>query len=75
MPTILEDARKMQRGEAKWQIAQEVVAGERSLAEAIEQFRNLDRQWPDLRSGTKMPELVWMSEDEWDGRIPHVRTH
>jgi hypothetical protein len=56
------------RVEDKWQIAEEVIARRRSLAEAIEQFRDLDRQWPDVRAGTKKPELPWMSEDEWDGR-------
>jgi hypothetical protein len=60
---------------AKWQIAQEVIAGRRSLAEAMEQFRDLDRQWPDLRSRIRKPEDLWMSEDEWDGRavIDQVR--
>jgi hypothetical protein len=60
---------------AKWQIAKEVIAGQRSLAEAMEQFRALDRQWPDLRSESKRPEDLWMSEDEWDGRavIDQVR--
>jgi hypothetical protein len=63
------------RVEAKWQIAQEVIAGQRSLAEAIKQFRDLDRQWPDIRTGIKKPELQWMSEDEYDGRtvIDQVR--
>jgi hypothetical protein len=60
---------------AKWQIAQEVIAGRRSLAEAMELFRDLDRQWPDIRTGMKKPEDLWMSEDEWDGRavIEQVR--
>ena len=63
------------RIEARWQIAKEVIAGQRSLAEALEQFRNLDRQWPEFRADTKMPELAWMSEDELDGRavIAQVR--
>jgi hypothetical protein len=63
------------RIEAKWQIAQEVIAGRSSLAEAIERFRELDRQWPDIRSGAEMHELLWMSEGEWDGRavIEQVR--
>jgi hypothetical protein len=41
----------------------------------MEQFRDLDRQWPDLRSGITKPEDLWMSEDEWDGRavIAQVR--
>ncbi len=55
------------RIEAKWQVAKEVIAGRVNLAEAIEQFRDLDRQWPDLRSVTKRPEDLWMTEDEWDG--------
>jgi hypothetical protein len=55
------------RTTAKWQITQEVIAGRRSLAEAMEQFRDLDRQWPDLRGGISKPEDLWMSEDEWDG--------
>jgi hypothetical protein len=53
--------------EDNWQIAEEVIARRRGLAEAIEQFRDLVRQWPDVRAGTKKPELPWMSEDEWDG--------
>jgi hypothetical protein len=63
------------RLEAKWQIAQEVIARRRSLVEAIEQFRDLDRQWPDIRAGAEMHRFAWMSEDEWDGRavIEQVR--
>jgi hypothetical protein len=63
------------RREAKWHVAKEVIVGQRSLMEAIELFRNLNLQWPDLRTGTTMPELVWMSEDELDGRavIDQVR--
>jgi hypothetical protein len=63
------------RIEDKWRIATEVIAGQRSLAEAIELFRDLDRQWPDMRAGAEIPELLWMSEDEWDGRavIEQVR--
>jgi hypothetical protein len=53
---------------AKWQIAKEVIAGRCSLAEALEQFRDLDLQWPDIRTGFTKPEDLWMSEDEWDGR-------
>jgi hypothetical protein len=56
------------RIKTKWQLAEEVIARRRGLAEAIEQFRDLDRQWPDVRAETKKPELPWMSEDEWDGR-------
>jgi hypothetical protein len=63
------------RLESKWQIAQAVIAGRRSLAEAMGLFRDLDHQWPDLRTGFKKPEDLWMSEDEWDGRavIEQVR--
>jgi len=63
------------RVEARWQIAKEVITRQRSLAEAMEQFRELDRQWPDLRSRIKKPEDLWMTEDEWDGRavIEQVR--
>jgi hypothetical protein len=71
---LLRDA-SYRRVEDKWQGAQEVIAGQRSLAEAIEQFRDLDRQWPDIRTGIQKPEDLWMSEDEWDGRavIEQVR--
>ncbi len=58
------------RREAKEQVAEEVIARRQSLAEAIERFRALDRQWPPshpwLRHQT--PEDLGMSEDEWDGR-------
>ena len=57
------------RAEAKRQVAAEVIARQRSLAEALEQFRELDRQWPDIRTGIKKPEDQWMTEDEWDGRM------
>ena len=36
---------------------QGVIARQRSLAEALEQFRELDRQGPDLRAGIKSPSL------------------
>jgi hypothetical protein len=63
------------RVEAKRQVLKEMIAGRRSLAEAIERFRDLDRQWPDIRTGIEMPEYLWMSEDECDGRgiIEQVR--
>jgi hypothetical protein len=56
------------RREAKEQVAKEVIARQRSLADATGKFRELDRQWPDIRADTKMPELVWLSEDDLDGR-------
>jgi hypothetical protein len=55
------------RREAKEQVAKEVIARRQSLAEAIEQFRAWDRQWPENRS-IQRPEHFGMSEDEWDGR-------
>jgi hypothetical protein len=57
------------RVDDKSRIAKEVIAGWRSLAEALEQFRDLDRQWPDIRTGVKKQEDLWMTEDEWDGRL------
>jgi hypothetical protein len=56
------------RREAKAHVAEEVIAGRRSLAEAIEQFRALDREWPDNHRGPRTPEDFGMSQDEWDGR-------
>jgi hypothetical protein len=56
------------RVDSKRLVAEEVIAGRRSLAEAIEEFRDLDRQWPDVSAGIKIPEHEWMSEDEWYGR-------
>jgi hypothetical protein len=63
----LEDA-SFRRTEAKRQVAAEVIAGRRRLAEAIEQFRTLDRQWPELSTWIKKPEELLMSPDEWGGR-------
>ncbi len=58
------------RREAKEQVVEEVIARRQSLAEAIEQFRARDRQWPPshpwLRHQT--PEDLGISQDEWDGR-------
>jgi hypothetical protein len=55
------------RREAKERVAEEVIARRQSLAEAIEQFRALDRQWPDCRPTPQSPEQLGMSQDEWDG--------
>ena len=44
-----------------------MIAGKCSLAEAIERFRELDRQWPDARAGTKNLKDPGMSQDESDG--------
>jgi hypothetical protein len=54
------------RREAKWQVAEEVIARRRSLAEAIERFRALDRQGPPGRLEAQKIEDFRMSEDEWD---------
>jgi hypothetical protein len=56
------------RREAKAQVAAEVIARRRSLAEAVEQFRELDREWPENHSGPRTPEDFGMSVDEWGGR-------
>jgi hypothetical protein len=56
------------RREAKRQVAVEVIARRRGLAEAIEQFRALDREWPENHSGPRTPEDYGMSHDELDGR-------
>ena len=56
-------------------MAEEVIARRRSLAEAIERFRALDREWPENHSGPRTPEDFGMSQDEWDGRavLDYVR--
>jgi len=57
------------RVKAKRQIAKEVIAGQRSLAEAIAWFRALDREWPENHPWHHAPAEHAMSEDEWDGRM------
>ena len=54
--------------QAKRQVAQEVMAQRRSLAQAIEQFRAFDQDWPEGRLRFQTPEDFSMSEYEWDGR-------
>jgi hypothetical protein len=63
------------RREAKAHVAAEVIARRRSLAEAIERFRALDREWPENHRGPRTPEDFGMSQDEWDGRavLDYVR--
>jgi hypothetical protein len=63
----LEEAIRRRR-EAKWQVAEEVIARRCSLAEAIEQFHALDRQWPELGIWITKPEDVLLSPDEWAAR-------
>jgi hypothetical protein len=58
-----------QRDEAKRKIAAEVIARWKSLAEAIEQFRALNQQWPPFpRPEPIIIRAYGMSEEEWDGR-------
>ena len=61
------EALRRQR-QAKRQVAQEVMARRRSLAEAIEQFRAFDQDWPEGRLRFQKPQDFGMSEEEWDGR-------
>ena len=58
------------------QIAEEVIARRRSLAEAMEQFRALDQEWPQFGLGAEKAKALGISEDEWVGRrvIGWVRT-
>ena len=61
------EALRRQR-QAKRQVAQEVMAQRRSLAQAIAQFQALDRDWPEGRLRFQTPQDFGMSEYEWDGR-------
>jgi hypothetical protein len=54
--------------EAKRQVAEEVMAQRRSLAQAIAQFQALDQDWPEGRLRFQTPKDFGMSEYEWDGR-------
>ena len=54
--------------QAKRRVAEEVLARRRSLAEAIAQFRALDREWPEFLAAPHGPADLGMSEDERDGR-------
>jgi hypothetical protein len=58
------------------QIAEEVIARRRSLAEAMEQFRALDQEWPQFNVDAEKAKALGISEDEWVGRrvIGWVRT-
>ena len=62
-----EAALKRQR-QAKRLVAAEVIAGRRGLAEAVEEFRALDREWPDYGPAPHGPADVGMSADEGAGR-------
>jgi hypothetical protein len=54
--------------EAKRQVAKEVIAGRRSLAEAIEAFRELEQPWIPARQQEQTLKVLRMSEVEWRGR-------
>jgi hypothetical protein len=62
-----EAALRRQR-QAKRTVAAEVIARRRSLAEAIEEFRALDREWPKLGPPPHWPADLGMSADEGGGR-------
>src|SRR5262249_32935129 len=59
----------LRRIEAKERIAQEVIAGRRSLAEAMKRFHTLDQEWPPFSPGAPKAQVPEISEDGWDGRI------
>jgi hypothetical protein len=58
----------LRRKQARWRVAEAVIAGQLSLAEAIDIFRALDREWPENRPWPHAPAHVEISQDEWDGR-------
>jgi hypothetical protein len=62
-----EAALRRQR-QGKRRVAAEFIARRRSLAEAIEQFRALDREWPEFLPAPHWPADLGMSEDERGGR-------
>ena len=53
------------RREAKWHMAEEVMAGRLSLEEAMERFHALDQEW--LPDRVRKRASLGMSRDEWDG--------
>jgi hypothetical protein len=65
---VQREAALRQLRQAKQRVAAEVIARRRSLAEAIEQFRALDREWPELPSASPTPEELGLSAEEWGGR-------
>jgi hypothetical protein len=63
-----EDAIRHRR-QTKEHVAAEVIARRRSLAEAVEQFRILNQQWPPIpRPERIILGRLGMSEEEWDAR-------
>jgi hypothetical protein len=58
------DKATLQRSrEAELQVAEELIAGRLSLAEAIEQFRALEQAWPQFAPYSEKAKLLWKSED------------
>jgi hypothetical protein len=62
------EAALRRQNQAKRTVAAEGIARRRSLAEAIEQFRALDREWPESLIAPRGHADLGMSEDEWSGR-------
>jgi hypothetical protein len=58
----------LRRRNTKKQIAEEVIAGRRSLAESMAQFHALDLEWPQFGLASDKARAEGISEDEWDGR-------
>jgi hypothetical protein len=58
------------RRETKLQIAGEVIARECSLAEAVDQYRDLNRQWPPTPCPDRLllQGLGMSSEEEWNAQ-------
>ena len=54
--------------QAKRLVAAEVIAGRRGLAKAVEEFRGLDREWPEFGPPPQWAAQVGMSADEGAGR-------
>jgi hypothetical protein len=54
--------------EAKRQVAKEVIAGQRSLAQAIEAFRKLEQPWIPASYQEQTLKRLRISEEEWRGR-------
>ena len=53
--------------EVKQQMAQEVIAGQLSLADAIDEFQKLDQRWLSASHQQTFLQGVGMSEYEWCG--------
>jgi len=53
--------------QAKRRVAAEIITRRRSRAEAIEQFRARDQEWPELPSALPTLKELGISADEWGG--------